>query len=273
MPRSNHHKRSRRPRPSKLALTLSFFFLSTFPSASSTTAVQRRDGWRPDTELPGAPFILGDGKNEGSKVKGYDGEWPLWSSLRTDSASPNPASNQGKGGLETIDATSPISGTPAGNATKYVCAPISDCNSCSKDVIHLPYCRPYNNRRRTACVPISQPSSPESIKAALSLASSAKDEDEAGGKKGAMLGWEACGKSARQEGRDYFEMIAVVASIALFSVWAFVQRQKLLFRRQNQMLQSRVTGQRRLPGVTVRLGQGGQRGIRKKRSARLGSRI
>ena len=64
---------------------------------------------------------------------------------------------------------------------------------------------------------------------------------------------------------------AVVASIAIFSVWAFVQRQKLLFRRQNQQLYSRVTGQRRSSGLPPPPASNGllQQGNRKKRAARL----
>lgn len=201
-------------RPYKLALTLSFFFLSTFTSASLT----QRDGWRPDTERPGAPFILGNGKNEGVKVVGYEGEWPLWSSFHADE-------KKQAEGAEAIDAVAPAgrpspssshSHSGSGNKTMYVCAGIGECAPCPEDVIHLPYCRPYNNRRRVACAPvIGDKSDSGAVEKALAAASSASSTTRtttittsSSGQDGAvMLGYEACGKSAKLEARDYFEMI------------------------------------------------------------------
>ncbi|CBQ68430.1 conserved hypothetical protein [Sporisorium reilianum SRZ2] len=225
----------RRTKPSKLALTLSLFFLSSLAAASAASSAHRRS-WRPDSELPGAPFILGDGKNEGSKVKGYDGEWPLWSSFRKSK------SFEGAGSTTPAAAASSAGPSNATHSTTHVCAPIGECEPCPDDVVHLPYCRPYNNRRRVACSPLTNPNDPVAVQAALNLASSAAKSATST----AALGYEACGKSAKQEARDYFEMIAVIASIAIFSVWAFIQRQKLLFRRQNQQLQSRVQGNRKM---------------------------
>ncbi len=57
-------------------------------------------GWRPDTERPGTPFVLGNGKNEGVKVVGYEGEWPLWSHFHADE-------KKQAEGAEAIDAVSP----------------------------------------------------------------------------------------------------------------------------------------------------------------------
>lgn len=253
-PTRSESRRHHPVRTSKLALTLSLFYLSSLASASFTPR-----SWRPDTELPGAPFRLGDGKNEGTKVIGYEGEWPLWSSFRSKPSSPS------------LDATA---GAPSSSNGTYVCAPIGDCTACPDDVKHLPYCRPYNNRRRVACSPVSNPKDPASVQSALASASNSSST--------ALLGYEACGKSARQEARDYFEMIAVIASIAIFSVWAFVQRQKLLFQRQNQTLYSRVTGgggwagglQRRSSGLpptsgTSANGTVGTVGNNRKRAAKL----
>lgn len=278
-------------KPSRLALTLSLFFLSSVAAAAASPQPHLRS-WRPDSELPGAKFVLGDGKNEGSKVKGYEGEWPLWSSFR-----------KGKTGQSSDSSTTHAAASSGGsanatNATTHVCAPIGECEPCPDDVvsvdthssltrtlsliatlasipvtlrsqIHLPYCRPYNNRRRVACSPVTNPTDPKAIQSALTLAAAAKTSTNST----ASLGYEACGKSAKQEARDYFEMIAVIASIAIFSVWAFVQRQKLLFRRQNQQLQSRVTGQRRASGIPPPASPGVKRGKlqgnRKMRAARL----
>ncbi|TKY89949.1 hypothetical protein EX895_001247 [Sporisorium graminicola] len=249
-------------KPSKLALTLSLFFLSSVAAAAASPQPHLRS-WRPDSELPGAKFVLGDGKNEGSKVKGYEGEWPLWSSFR-----------KGKTGQSSDSSTTHAAASSGGSAnattaTTHVCAPIGECEPCPDDVIHLPYCRPYNNRRRVACSPVTNPTDPKAIQSALTLATAAKTSTNST----ASLGYEACGKSAKQEARDYFEMIAVIASIAIFSVWAFVQRQKLLFRRQNQQLQSRVTGQRRASGIPPPASPGVKRGKlqgnRKMRAARL----
>ncbi|SPO28080.1 uncharacterized protein UTRI_04470_B [Ustilago trichophora] len=262
-----------RPKASKLALTLSLFYLSTLPahtiaaSSDGSSSLLHRRTWRPDTELPGAPFILGDGKNEGSKVKGYEGEWPLWASFR-----------ESKPALDSIDAVAPA-GQPTSDAgskggekdpRSYVCAPIGECEGCPEDVIHLPYCRPYNNRRRVACSPVTNRDDPKAIQAALDAANAAKTSPPSFSSPTALLGWEACGKSAKREARDYFEMIAVVASVAIFSIWAFIQRQKFLFNRQNQQLHSRVTGQRRSSGLPASASTNGLlQGNRKKRSARL----
>ncbi|KAJ9473981.1 hypothetical protein PHBOTO_004071 [Pseudozyma hubeiensis] len=256
MRRTTHRK------PSKLALTLSLFFLATLTAASDSTPPADRRSWRPDSELSGAKFVLGDGKTEGSRVKGYEGEWPLWSSLRKAQSSTNHA--------KPSDASNSATAQPgSGNSTAHVCSPISECEPCPEDVIHLPYCRPYNNRRRVACSPVTDRNNPQSVQSALSAAKSAKTNTSAANV--IRLGYEACGKSAKQEARDYFEMIGVIASIAIFSVWAFVQRQKLLFRRQNQRLQSRVTG-RRSSGIPTGAGGGGGVGMQgrgKKRAARL----
>ncbi|CDS01007.1 uncharacterized protein SPSC_05179 [Sporisorium scitamineum] len=251
-------RRTARRRPSKLALTLSLFFLSSLAAATSTPG---RRSWRPDSELPGAPFVLGDGKNEGSKVKGYEGEWPLWSSFRKSKSAQNAGSSP-----------TPVAAAAASGGPTHVCAPIGECEPCPDNVIHLPYCRPYNNRRRVACSPISNPNDPHAIQAALANANAAKSTSTSTSATTAALGYEACGKSAKQEARDYFEMIAVITSIAIFSVWAFIQRQKLLFQRQNQQLQSRVTGQRRASGVLPPPSPAASRtlkGNRKMRAARL----
>ncbi|SNX85175.1 uncharacterized protein MEPE_03884 [Melanopsichium pennsylvanicum] len=272
-----------RPRfkPSKLALTLSLFYMHTLAFAADSPALSRRS-WRPNNELPGANFILGDGKNEGKKVKGYEGEWPLWSSFRNskvvvdDPLDPvAPAGNP----QSSLSSSSTVNESGEADRTAYVCVPIGDCEQCPQQVIYLPYCRPYNNRRRVACTPVSSRDDPDAIQAALSTSIAAKTRipkttnTTTVTSSTALLGYEACGKSAKQEARDYFEMIAVVASIAIFSVWAFVQRQKLLFKRQNQQLLSRVTGQRRgsaLPrSATVGGGTAGLRANRKKRAARL----
>lgn len=273
-------RRTIRRKPSKLALTLSLFFLGSFASSAHLD----RRSWRPDSELPGAPFVLGDGKNQGSKVKGYEGEWPLWSSFRTINSA------QVAGSSTAPAASSSVSS----NATMHVCAPIGECEPCPDDVIHLPYCRPYNNRRRVACSPVSDANNTTAIQAALRSATTASNP-------AALLGYEACGKSAKHEARDYFEMIvshpsppfnfasiaqrmltriccradakqAVIASIAIFSVWAFVQRQKLLFRRQNLQLQSRVTGASRTSRMPQPMSPAKARAVkghRKMRSARL----
>ncbi|GAC92452.1 hypothetical protein PHSY_000005 [Pseudozyma hubeiensis SY62] len=253
MRRTTHRK------PSKLALTLSLFFLATLTTASDSTSPAERRSWRPDSEQPGAKFVLGDGKTEGSKVKGYEGEWPLWSSSRKTQSSANHANPP-----EASNSVAPQAGSS--NSTAHVCSPIGDCEPCPEDVIHLPYCRPYNNRRRVACSPVTDRNDPQAVQSALRAANSAKTDTSAAN---VRLGYEACGKSAKQEARDYFEMIGVIASIAIFSVWAFVQRQKLLFRRQNQRLQSRVTG-RRSSGIPTGAGGGaGMQGRGKKRAARL----
>ena len=125
MPRS-------RPRPSKLALTLSLFFLQTVAISASSSS-EKQDSWRPDNELPGAKFVLGDGKNEGSKVKGYEGEWPLWASFR-----------ESKAVLDPLDPVAPA-GQPSsagsagsGDNTSYVCAPIGECEACPDDVVSTP---------------------------------------------------------------------------------------------------------------------------------------
>ena len=241
MPRS-------RPRPSKLALTLSLFFLQTVAISASSSS-EKRDSWRPDNELPGAKFVLGDGKNEGSKVKGYEGEWPLWASFR-----------ESKAVLDPLDAVAPA-GQPSsagsagsGDNTSYVCAPIGECDACPDDVvstasieqneyqtsrladartfaiafialgrwqIHLPYCRPYNNRRRVACSPVTNRNDPKAIQAALDAANAAQDSSSS--PTSALLGWEACGKSARQEARDYFEMIVRANTISRKALLLFDQ--------------------------------------------------
>ncbi|KAF6767085.1 hypothetical protein PSEUBRA_002442 [Kalmanozyma brasiliensis GHG001] len=278
-------RRSARHRPSKLALTLSLFFLSTLAaSADTSSSTTNRRTWRPDTELPGAKFVLGDGKNEGTKVKGYQGEWPLWSAERAKEADQkaNEAAQKAKEaapGPKSTD-TSPASSSsassdghksPAAEQTTHVCAPIGECGPCPQDVIHLPYCRPYNNRRRVACSPVSDLNDPKAIQAALDAASTASTTDVAVEPK-VLLGHEACGKSARQEARDYFEMIAVIASLAIFSIWAFIQRQKLLFNRQSQQLQSRVTGRRESGPPPSRVGMefgASSKAARKKRAVRL----
>lgn len=263
----DHHcsdmKRASYRKPSKLALTLSLFFIgslaSTTADATSSSIPVDRRSWKPDSELPGAKFVLGDGKNQGSKVKGYEGEWPLWSSFRKAQAGQSSSSGA-------TSTNSSVSGSS--NSTVHVCAPIGECEPCPDDVIHLPYCRPYNNRRRVACSPVTDRNNPEAVQAALDEAKAAKS----GSNSTIRLGYEACGKSAKKEARDYFEMIAFIASIAIFSVWAFIQRQKLLFQRQNQQLLSRVTGRRRSSGVpTMARGgvAGALQGKRKKRNAKL----
>ncbi|GAC74135.1 hypothetical protein PANT_10d00032 [Moesziomyces antarcticus T-34] len=230
-----------RTRPSRMALMMSLFFLNALATETTSStpprSLARRDSWRPDTELPGAKFVLGDGKTEGVKAKGYEGEWPLWSGFRNGQASDRPvASSSG---------TQPA--VAAGNATDYVCVPAGDCNPCPDDVVHLPFCRPYNNRRRVACSPVADRADASAVRTAMDTANAARNAT--GSTAAALLGWEACGKSAKQEAKDYFEMIAVVAVLAVVSVWAFVQRQKLLFQRQNQQLLYRVSGQRRSSGM------------------------
>ncbi len=202
------------PRPSKLALTLSLFFLSTL--STSTAASAQGTGWRPDTERPGTPFVLGNGKNEGVKVVGYEGEWPLWSHFHADE-------KKQAEGAEAIDAVSPAgrpspstthgypgSGKGKGNETMYVCAGIGECAPCPEDVIHLPYCRPYNNRRRVACAPVmGDKEDSGAVEKAFTAASAASGGGASGSGQdsGVLLGYEACGKSAKLEARDYFEMI------------------------------------------------------------------
>lgn len=256
---SSRQRSTRRPRASKLALTMTAFFLSTL--SASALHQQRRDGWRPDTELPGAKFILGDGKNEGSKAIGYEGEWPLWSSFRQKQDVSAPAAS--------MDPTAPAS-SASSDSTTHVCASAGECTPCPEEVTHLPYCRPYNNRRRVACSPVTNRNDPASVQAALRSASAASNTTTH--PDGVQMGYEACGKSAKQEARDYFEMIAVVASVAIFSVWAFVQRQKLLFQRQNQQLNARVSGggmlRRRSSGAPTVASAATVQGNRK-RSARL----
>lgn len=262
-------------RQTRLVLALGLLFLS---SAASFSLNPRE--WKPPNEAPGAPFVLGDGKIEGSKALGYEGEWPLWSTFRENTA---PATLDGLKGAEAKAGEDPLepvvpgakppstsgSSKPLQNTT-YVCAPVGDCTACPDTVIRLPYCRPYNNRRRVACAPVADRAIPASIQSALDKANSASSDASSATSKGVLMGYEACGKSARQEARDYFEMIAVVASIAIFSVWAFIQRQKTLFVRQNQQLQYRVSGRRSSglpapPGAPVSaLGSN-----RKKRAARL----
>lgn len=126
--------KSNRPRVSKLALTLSLFFLSTL---SASAGVEKRDGWRPYTELAGSKFVLGDGKNEGIKVKGYQGEWPIWSSFRSKSSGMDATTSVGNTPVGSID-TEGKGANGGNNATKYVCAPIGDCLRCPEDVVSLP---------------------------------------------------------------------------------------------------------------------------------------
>ncbi|PWZ03673.1 hypothetical protein BCV70DRAFT_197878 [Testicularia cyperi] len=253
-PRSRHT----RPRgPSKLAAMMALFFLQTMSSPQnsfgalaasdpgtsegswSMSHLFARDSWRPDTEKPGAPFVLGDGKNEGVKVIGYEGEWPLWSEFRSkqiklDDLSGHYGSDSDPQSSQSQDSTSSDSDTTSDNAAQgalVVCVAIGECSACPIDVLHFPYCRPYNNRRRVACEEIENPSDPASVQRARLAAP-----------KSSMLGWEACGKSARKEARDYFELIVVLAGVAIASVWVFIHRQKVLFQRQNEQLQFRVSG-------------------------------
>lgn len=271
MRRTTHRK------PSKLALTLSFFFLGTLVANGADASQADRRSWRPDTELAGAPFVLGDGKTEGSKVKGYEGEWPLWSSFRKSSSTHTAAADaSNSSGTAAAAAAITSSTSDSSNATAHVCSPIGECEPCPEDVIHLPYCRPYNNRRRVACSPVTDRTDAQAVQSALDVVVHTAKSTSSGSGSGSVtvrMGYEACGKSAKQEAKDYFEMIAVIASIAIFSVWAFVQRQKLLFKRQNLQLQSRVMGssRKRSSGMPPTASGNGamQAGNRKKRAARL----
>lgn len=130
-------RHSTRPRPSKLAITLSFFFLQTLSLPAPTTALEER-AWRPDSELPGAKFVLGDGKAQGSKVKGYEGEWPLWSSLRTSKPaldSIDAVAPAGRPGPSSSSSSSTTSSTGSNDSISYVCAPIGECEACPDDVV------------------------------------------------------------------------------------------------------------------------------------------
>lgn len=72
----------------------------------------RRDGWTPE---PSA-FRLGDGKSEGVKVVGYEGEWPLWSDFRA---------QQDKLRADQLASSDAV----------FVCVPIGDCSACPDDVV------------------------------------------------------------------------------------------------------------------------------------------
>lgn len=124
MPRSHP-----RTRPSRMALMMSLFFLNALATETTSStpprSLARRDSWRPDTELPGAKFVLGDGKTEGVKAKGYQGEWPLWSGFRNGQASDKPVASS-SGSQPAV---------AAGNASDYVCVAAGDCNPCPDDVV------------------------------------------------------------------------------------------------------------------------------------------
>lgn len=131
-----HRPRTRtRTKPSKLALTLSLFFLQSLSVSAAAS-------WRPDTELPGAKFVLGDGKNEGSKVLGYEGEWPLWSSFRASKVALDAMDAVAPAGETPRPSTLPSSSSTASNETAYVCAPAGECSPCPEDVVSLPYLYP-----------------------------------------------------------------------------------------------------------------------------------
>lgn len=71
--------------------------------------------------------------------------------------------------------------------------------------MHLPFCRPYNNRRRVACSPVADRADASAVRTAMDTANAARNATDSTA--AALLGWEACGKSAKQEAKDYFEMI------------------------------------------------------------------
>lgn len=125
-------QRQRRRRHSKLSLLMTVFFLQ-----STTATLKRRDGWRPDAESTGTPFRLGDGKAEGVKVVGYQGEWPLWSDFRAQQIHLDQPTGPSS---STSTSAQPALGTgPNSNAgAVFVCMTVGECNACPSDVVSQP---------------------------------------------------------------------------------------------------------------------------------------
>ncbi|EPQ25970.1 uncharacterized protein PFL1_06917 [Pseudozyma flocculosa PF-1] len=190
-------------------------------------------GWRPLSESQ--PFRLGDGKAEGVKVKGYEGEWPLWSGLRAAASSSSSSSSSSSAVAPSVPGgTTPVvdvgvpgkaKGKGEGGEATWKCTPAGACQKCPDDARHLPYCRPYGNRQPLVCTSASAPSAGSAATTTIRA-------------------YESCGKVVQDEARDFLEFVMSTAVIAVVAITVFVQRQKVLFQRQNQLLSFRVSGTR-----------------------------
>ncbi|KAN0061163.1 hypothetical protein ACQY0O_006898 [Thecaphora frezii] len=199
-------------------------------------SLQPRDGWRPASELDGS-FVLGQGTTGGVKVKGYQGEWPLWSQFRKELESHRPAADGG-GGVDALstqtktETETSSTGTKVEGGKEWRCRPSGACQRCPESVRYLPYCRPYNNRQPLVCTRTAPTdSTPASLQVAWSDATS-------------IVAYESCGKVVHEEARDFAEFVTCIAIISIASVVVFVQRQRVLFQRQNRLLASRVSGRK-----------------------------
>lgn len=101
---------------------------------------------------------------------------------------------------------------------EFLCRPLSECEPCPGTTRNHPFCRPYGNRKLTACRLVSGPAGGAS---ASTFGQGTKprpppDVD--------FVGWEACGKVVRNETRDYLEFVVSLRRGASWRPYASRER-------------------------------------------------
>lgn len=84
---------------------------------------------------------------------------------------------------------------------EFLCRPLSECEPCPGTTRNHPFCRPYGNRKLTACRLFSGQAG---AVPASTFGQGAKPRPPPNVD---FVGWEACGKVVRNETRDYLEFV------------------------------------------------------------------